>query len=143
MLIQIQMVKVVRFLDNIRLTNPQNEEKLFYRNEEVEWISKESIWLPLESRMGYQYTLNDGYVVSDTYVMETNVYTNTGTDGESYQEKWGKYITEDEAMKRMGKNDYVKAAKDYLGVDIKPHDTADKADYANQSLLPKEYRRKK
>jgi len=120
--------------------------RTFYRNEEVFWKEKFELYDQDTGEWHWNYLLDTedsvNYIVTDEVVMETNVFSNTGTSGEPYKVKYDRKVQEDEATKIIGKNDYVEAGKKFLGVDISPYDTPDKADYADQYLLPKEYRRK-
>ena len=133
------MLKIVKFLEGVLI-----HDRTFYRNEEIEYVEKFELYDTENNEWHWHYKLDidssDVFLVSDVTVMETNCWSNTGTEGESYHKKWGRKIQTDEAVKQMGKADYVEAGKTYLGVDISPHERSDKADYANQHLLPPEYR---
>ena len=135
------MPKVVRFLVGKLI-----HDRTFYRNEEVEYIESFELYNQETGEWHWNYRLdidsNNVYIVDDTIVMETNTFSNTGTQGEAYKKKYEEWTQEDAAIKEIGKNDYAEAAERYLNVDIKPYDTSDKADYADQHLLPKEYRRR-
>jgi|GEM_PF-3970306 len=91
---------------------------------------------------GYIYRVRiDGvfYEIPEEYIIEIDSKTNTGVTGESYKQKWER-DTQKDSVATDG--DYVKATKETLGIDISPKAGPDKADYANQHLLPEWLRRK-
>ena len=131
------MPNVIRFVEGVNI-----DGQTFYQNEEREWTKKEELYIPEEEKWSWLYTFkayDKLFKVTDDYVIETNIYSNTGTQGESYEKKYWDEHTTDASEEILGKEDYVEAADRFLGVDIKPHDRSDKSDYADQDLVPEEY----
>lgn len=72
------------------------------------------------------------YLIPEIYVVEGYALNTVNVNQFNTTNTWGKKVTQD-MIEVLGENDYVKAAKTYLGKNIAAKKRLDKADYAGTS----------
>lgn len=82
----------------------------------------------------YYRVERDSIIYSIPEDVITIIDRNTNTNyPEGVRQAWQDEVTRDELLNYYDKEDYVKATKDFLGIDIGAKKRADKADYAQES----------
>ena len=134
------MADIIRFISDFEVTG-----NFFYEGQEYEYYDKYYGMNPNiyddcctgiswiyrvkndETPTGFDYIPDEFVIEVDEYSTETNHDTQSR---KSRQEQWSDTVTKDEIENIYDVVDYVKAAQEFLGVDISAKDIEDKCDYA-------------
>lgn len=141
------MANIIRFVADYN-----TDYDFFYEGQEYEYYDK--YWglnTPMEeccNPMSWIYRIINTSALTgfdnipEEYVIELNEYTEESNHDahsrKSREEQWGDTVTTDEITKYYEVEDYVKAAKEFLGIDISAKDREDQCDYAYEINYPKE-----
>lgn len=132
--------------DFIRLTGNYEtpDGYLFQSGQELEFMDKYAAEIsdtcenPYDQEFWYRVMVNSIiHKIPSTHIVEINRHT-SGNNINSFNTRktWHERVTEDAIQFHYdGKKDFVKAAKEFLGVDISAKKRADQADYAYEGLF--------
>ena len=80
----------------------------------------------------YRFKYKDGktYTVPEYMVVIIEEHTTNNRTETTQEEKWKRKVTRDQITTLYEKEDYVKAAKEFMGINIAAKERQDQADYA-------------